>query len=185
MLLIIIAVVLVAAVLGFWFFALDHRTPQQIMETEDGRDPLKRWARTAYSIVNGKFDPGATDDGSVNSAKQALARDWSIERTSEYEAKQTELMGSPSGNVAWDQIRRIVMARMAASAGLISQEASWEAIATSQQELQKNGDSWKSIVSNYRAGLDAWSQSDSERLAMFDLYVKDVSEPLQAIVPFK
>ena len=181
----LILILLAGAAAAAWFFLLDHRTSVQIMEAEDGQDPIKRWARAAYVIVNGKFDPGSMNPGTTEAAHKALQRDWGVTDPTGVGAKLVELSQSPSGNVAWDQVRRIVLARMAASAGFIPQEASWSAIQQSKPALNSRYSGWEEVAADYRQGLAAWSQNDSERLAMFDLYAKEVGRPLWQVVSFR
>ena len=185
MALITILLVIAGCAYAAWHFLLDHRTSVQVMHAEDGGDPLKQWARAAYVIVNGKFDPGSTGKESARAASDALLRDWGITNAEEVSRKMAELAQAPSGNPSWDHVRRIVLARMAAAAGHCSQEASWASIQFSRQALLDSHSGWEELSASYRKGLAVWSKSDEERMAMFDLYVKDEGKPLWAVVPFR
>src|SRR5262245_28080458 len=96
--------VLLALVVVGYFVLFDRRSPVQVMDAEDGQDPLKRWARACYSIVNGKHDPAA--NGRAGCA-MVLGRDWNIQSREDLVSTLDELKRVPSANAAWDLVRGI------------------------------------------------------------------------------
>ena len=180
----IVVVLAVAAAAYFWFFYLDHRTPVQIMDEEDGGDPVKRWARGAYTMLNGKFDPGLEGAASADAARGALRRDWSVTDAASARQRLSELAEVPSGDAAWDHVRRIVLARMAAGAAFVPQGESWAAVAASRDALRKAYPSWEAMHAAYRDRLVGSPQGQGERVEQFDFNVQQVSRPLWTAVAY-
>lgn len=178
--------ILIAAAIGggiwFWFFYLDHRSAEEVMDAEDGKDLMKRWARVAYVGVNGKFDPAKFGQ---DTCRETLQRDWDISTTAQLQAQDQELAQTPNGNIAWDHIRRLLLGRLAVGAALADEVYFNQMASSAKQTLTSNYTSWDTMLADYRKGLAAWSNNDSERLDSWDFNVKEISKPLQAIVPFK
>ncbi len=182
MIMLIVIAIAAAAGIWFWFFYLDHRTPQQVMDAEDGTDPMKRWARVAYVGVNGKFDPARFGQ---QACRDTLKRDWDIADAARLQAQDQELAQAPSGNVAWDHIRRLLLGRLGVGAAFVD-EGYFTRVATSaKQALTSTYSSWDSMLADYREGLVAWSNGDQARLESWDFNVESVSKPLQSVVSFK
>jgi hypothetical protein len=182
---IIVLVALAAAGAYFWFFVLDHRTFAQVMEAEDGADPLKRWARGCYVLLNGKFDIGKSGNAGAKANMVSVAqRDWSVTDAAGAKKTLNELLENPNDNVAWDQVRRIVLARMAAGAGYLTQEESWAAIPASQVMIQGAYNSWDEMAKAYRKGLAAWSENNQDRLELFDMFCGE-AKSIWSMVSFR
>lgn len=179
---VVVIAVVVALLAAAWFFLLDHRSPQQVMDAEDGQDALKRWSRVAYCSVNGKFDPARHGD---SACKQVLARDWDISDKGALMSRADELASAPSGNAAWDHVRRILLGRLAVGANLIDETECKIILGSAQTALLGRYHNWDELISDYRKGLAAWSENDSDRLENYDFFAKEVAKPLSQVVPFR
>ena len=158
-------------------FVVDRRTPRQLLDQEDGQDPIKRWARGCYSMVFGKDDPAKN---ATKGCVGTLRDYWEIESTEQVRATLAELQTVPEGNVAWDLMRVIIVARFAEGAKYIAASESWAAIAAVRPRLQQAFGSWPELASAYERareaagfGTDQMKQNRSE------------AEQIWQLVPYK
>lgn len=157
---------LVLAIVLAYVFLVDHRTPEQLLDQDDGQDPVKRWARGCYSMVFGKDDPAK------NAAKGCigtLRQYWEIESTQQARQTLSELQTLPEGNVAWDLMRVIIVARFAEGAKYLEPSESWAAIAAVRPRLQQAFSSWQELAAAYQRareeagfGIEAMTQNRAE-----------------------
>ena len=138
---VLVVVVILAVVL-----MSDRRSPVQVMDAEDGADPLKRWARGCYSIVYGKSDPGRN---AKRGCLGTLAEYWEIKTPEEVQQTLTELQQLPENDPAWDLMRAIIVARFAEGAELISKEQSWATIGAVRPRLQQAYATWSELAAAY------------------------------------
>ncbi len=146
-----VGVVVLLLVLAVVFLG-DRRTAVQVMEQEDGADPLKRWARGCYSIVYGKDDPATKGK---KSCRGSLSQYWEIETPEQVRDTLRDLQGLPENNPAWDLMRAVIVARFAEGAELIGKDESWAAIAAVRPRLQESFGSWQDLASAYGRAREA------------------------------
>jgi hypothetical protein len=172
-----IVVGLVVVVALALFFLVDRRTPSQLLEQDDGQDPVKRWARGCYSMVFGKDDPAKN---AAKGCAGTLRQYWEIESTSQVRETLAELQTLPEGDVAWDLMRVIIVARFAEGAKYIEPNESWSAIAAVRPRLQQAFGSWQELAAAYQKarqaagfGIEQMTQNRSE------------AEQIWQLVPYK
>ncbi len=167
--------VLVLLVIAVYFFLYDGRTPVQMMEEEDGQDPLKRWARGCYTMVIGRHDPGT-----FKNAAWMLENSWEIKNRDEVMETLDELRAEPVEDPAWDLVRVIMVARMGAGAKYITDDECWQAIESVRGPLQQQFDSWESMATAYAKGR-AEAGFDNEQLSDN----REDAEAIWKLVPFR
>jgi hypothetical protein len=116
------------------------------MKTEDGTDPLKRWARGCYSILFGQESP---DRRGWEFCVSVINDSWEIHTGEEAFATIQRLSRVPSGEVAWDLVRLVVVARLAAGARLIPMDQAQAAVAAIQRRLQDSYRGWEEVAAAY------------------------------------
>lgn len=171
-----VGVVVLLLVLAVVFLG-DRRTPLQVMDQEDGADPLKRWARGVYSIVYGKSDPAGNGKAGC---RGSLSKFWEINTPEEVRETLVELQGLPENDPAWDLIRVVIVARFAEGAELISKDESWAAIGAVRPRLQQSFVSWQDMAAAYGRAREA-AGFDSENLKE----ARPEAEQIWRAVPFK
>jgi len=143
---------LVVVVVLAFLFLVDRRTPKQLLDQEDGPDPVKRWARGCYAMVFGKDDPAKN---ATKSCVGTLREYWEIASTAQVRETLAELQTVPEGNLAWDLMRVIIVARFAEGAKYIEPNESWAAIAAVRPRLQQAFGSWQELAAAYQRAREA------------------------------
>jgi hypothetical protein len=146
------------------------------MKTEDGADPLKRWARGCYSILFGQASP---DRRGWEFCVEVLKDSWSIHTGEEALATIGRLSKVPSGEVAWDLVRVVVVARLAAGARLLPMDQAQAAVAAIQRKLQDHYPGWEAMATAYDAMVRQKGFDDSH------LQVRPAVREIWKRVPFK
>jgi hypothetical protein len=152
------------------------RVVVQRMNDEDGNDPLKRWARGCYAILFGEASPDRRGEAWC---RERLRDDWSIETGEKALATIERLSGVPKGRVAWDLVRVVVVARLAARAGYLSMQQAQAAVGRIQRRLQDRYPDWQAMATDYDADVEARGFGDwhlQRRLAAREIW---------RVVPFK
>ena len=148
----------------------------QRMREEDGGDALKRWARGCYAILFGGASPNRR--GALW-CREGLRESWSIESGDAALATIERLSAVPTGRVAWDLVRVVAVARMAAGAGYISMEQAQAAVGRIQRQLQDAYPSWDAMASDYDAEVKARGFDDTH------LQGRPAAREIWRVVPFK
>ena len=146
------------------------------MKSEDGDDALKRWARGCYSILFGQASPDRRGSGFC---VEVLADSWNIHSGDEARATIQRLTGIPSGHVAWDLVRVVVVARLAAGAGFISMVEAQAAVGGIQRGLQDKYPNWEQMAGEYDAMVRQKGFDDSH------LEGRPAAHEVWKVVPFK
>jgi hypothetical protein len=146
------------------------------MKAEDGSDPLKRWARGCYSILFGQASPGRRGSSFCS---EVLADSWSIRSGAEAMATIQRLSLVPSGRVAWDLVRVVVVARLAAGASFISMEQAQAAVGLIQGGLQANYPGWEAMAADYDVMVREKGFDDTH------LEGRAAAREIWKVVPFK
>jgi hypothetical protein len=167
---VVLLIVVIAVLAG-------RKSPEQVMQQEDGADPIKRWARGCYSMVYGNSDPGRkAKRGCVGT----LAEYWEINTPQDVRQTLDELQQLPENDVAWDLMRAIIVARFAAGAELLSHEQSWALIGAVRPRLQQAYASWQALADAYARARQAAGFSP-DMLAD----ARPEAEKIWSAVPFK
>jgi len=148
----------------------------QRMKEEDGGDALKRWARGCYSILFGGASPSRR--GALW-CREGLRDSWEIESGEKALATIERLSGVPTGRVAWDLVRVVVVARMAAGAGYVSMEQAQAAVGRIQRRLQDSYPNWEAMATDYDAEVKARGFDDTH------LQGRPAARQIWKVVPFK
>ncbi len=156
---------------------LRRKSPEQVMQQEDGADPVKRWARGCYSMVYGNSDPGRQ---SKRSCAGTLAQYWEINTPEDVQQTLAELQQLPENDAAWDLMRAIIVARFAAGAELLSHEQSWALIGAVRPRLQQAFPSWHALADAYGRAREA-AGFGSDML----VDARPEAEKIWSAVPFK
>lgn len=118
------------------------------MQAEDGDDPLLRWARGCWAIT---FGPVGAEIRDASSCREFLRRDWEIGSSEEALATIARLSAVPTGQVAWDLVRTVLVTRLASGAGLLDMEQARAAIARVQGPLRARYSGWEEMANDYDA----------------------------------
>lgn len=121
----------------------------------DAEDPVKHWAQCAFLIVTGDCDYAYLGAGE---ARRLLQRWWSIHSCKELLATLDELGAAERGDNAWDLLRFIVVARLAAGCEYIGEEATWELIDPVLARLQRCYRSWPELAQAYVIARRQWQE---------------------------
>lgn len=148
----------------------------QYMNEEDHGDPLKRWSRGCYTILFGQASP---DHRGVEFCRSTLENSWEITEGDQALATISRLSTVPSGHVAWDLVRVVVVARLALGAGFIRSEQAQQAIAQIQPKLQQAYPDWHTMAADYDGMVKTKGIDDSY------LQGRPAAEAIWAEVPFK
>jgi len=146
------------------------------MQREDGDDPLKRWARGCYAV---NFGPASPELRGVADCRQALSDSWDINSAEEARATVAELSAVPTGRVAWDLVRLVVCARLAAGAGLISLEEAQAVVGNIQRRLQDPYAGWEEMAADFDAAARERGFGDGR------LQLRPAAREIWNVVPFK
>lgn len=117
--------------------------------------PLRRFARCAVALVTGGDDYGYFPPEQV----QAWLRDWGVTDAWTAERAVRQL---GSGDSAWELVRGIHLARMAAGAEYVTPERSWELIAPLAEKLQRTFSSWEEVAHQYVATKRVWAPAEAD-----------------------
>jgi hypothetical protein len=167
----VVLAVVIAVLMG------NRKSPEQVMQQEDGADQVKRWARGCYAMVYGNADPGRKGK---RGCLGTLSEYWEITTPEQVQETVKDLQGLPENDAAWDLMRAIIVARFAAGAELISGEQSWAVIGAVRPRLQQAFGSWQELASAYgRAREAAGFGSDMLTDA------RPEAEKIWGLVPFK
>jgi hypothetical protein len=131
------------------------RAMQKAMEEDATADPLRRWVQTAALIVMRNCDYGHL---SRSEARHMLEHWWAIHGPTELQRQLDELAESGRPDNAWDLLRFIVVARMGAGAGFLSQQESWQRIRPVAERLQRAYDDWEGLGRAYVLARRQWRQ---------------------------
>ena len=146
------------------------------MRTEDGDDALKRWARGCYSILFGQASP---DRRGPPWCIEVLADSWNIHSGDEALATIQRLSKVPTGRVAWDLVRVVVVARLAAGAGLVAMEQAQAAVGSIQRGLQAKYSGWEEMATDYDVMVREKGFGDEH------LQGRPAAREIWKVVPFK
>lgn len=130
-----------------WFFVSRRRA-------REGR--TMQWAHAAYSLWTGSEDSGQWER---SRGVQSL-KDWyGVEDTAAFWKLIKGLETGQTGNPAWDQVRALDLLRIGVAAGLITDDACWEAVRRIATSLRSKYDSWEALATAFEAGMLAWHDS--------------------------
>jgi len=118
------------------------------MQQEDGDDPLKRWARGVWAVISGPPSPQLRG---VADCQNSLKHSWEIHSGEEALGTIGRLSQVPTGQVAWDLVRTVMVARLAAGADYLSMEEAQAAVGNIQGPLQTRYADWEAMSAAYDA----------------------------------
>jgi Protein of unknown function (DUF1266) len=169
-----VGLVLVVTVIGLLRLRQVPAAVKQMKE-EDGDDPLKRWARGCYLVVYDRSPErfGASD------CQRGLASSWSIRSGEEALATIDRLSAVPTGRVAWDLVRTVMVTRLAAAAGFISPGQAQAAVGNIQRRLQEQYPGWEEVAADYDKVVREKGFSEGH------LQGRPTAREIWKVVPFK
>jgi hypothetical protein len=167
----LVVVVLVVAILR----ARQVPVPVQQMKEEDGDDPLRRWARGCYLVV---YDRSPERFGAAD-CQNGLASSWDVHSEEEALATIARLSAVPTGKVAWDLVRVVMVSRLAAAAGFISMDQAQAAVRKIQPRLQERYPGWEAMAADYDAVVREKGFGDGHREGRAN------AREIWKVVPFK
>ena len=118
--------------------------------------PLRRFARSVVALITGGEDYGylpARDNRSL------LGQSWDIHGAPGVHATLSNLTQPVADPVAaaWNLVRAIHVARMAAGAGYLDEAASWQWVAYAAAGLQARFSDWRSLADAFAQGRLSWA----------------------------
>ena len=119
----------------------------------DAEDPLRAWSQAAFKIVTGGIDYGHLGPGE---GRRMLQRWWQIHGEHEMNDALDEL--ATGTDSAWELLRFILVSRMGAAAGYLTDEESWSEIRPIAARLQGAYDSWGALAHAYLNARRQWQE---------------------------
>jgi hypothetical protein len=149
----VVGLAVVGPMLYYYFGGARQRLLEQLA---DDRDPVRRWAPGVFGIISGGADYGYRDKDDL---RVALREWWGIDDTEQFQARYIELIATrpqSKPEAAWCWVRAVNLARMAAGAQFISNDASWKLITVVLPRIQGSFAGWEDLGQSYLAARDIW-----------------------------
>ena len=122
--------------------------------------PLRRFARSAMSLITAGEDYGYLP---ARDNRQVLAEAWGVHDGEQARATMHELLARAEAadrvGVAWDLVRLIHVARMAAGAEYLTHEESWGWVGHSAAGLQRTFPGWGELGNAFAQARSSWAAS--------------------------
>ena len=121
--------------------------------------PLRRFARSAMSLITAGEDYGYLP---VRDNQRLLAEAWDVRGADQARATLHELVSPRNADpvaIAWDLVRAIHLARMAAGAEYLPQDESWGWVAHAAAGLQRTFPGWTELANAFAQGRSSWAAS--------------------------
>ena len=118
--------------------------------------PLRRFARSAMSLITAGEDYGYLP---ARENRSLLAESWDIRGAPGVQATLSSLTQPVGDDVAaaWNLVRAIHVARMAAGAGYLDETASWQWVAWAAAGLQARFRDWRPMADAFAQGRLSWA----------------------------
>jgi len=149
-----IPVAISAAFLLYYYFGGARQ--RVLSQYADENDPIRRWARGVFGLISGAGDHAYENSRAL---RLALSSWWDINNKDEFRARFAKLCAeqpSTKQEAAWCWVRAVNLARMAAGAGLVSHEVSWQLITQFLPRIQRVFSGWEDLGQNYLTASNAW-----------------------------
>lgn len=163
------------AIVLIYFLSGRHKRARAFLA--DAKDPVRRWAKGVFGIITGGTDYAYEGKWDL---RLAFQNSWEIETAEDFEEVFGELAAEAAADkerTAWQLVRAINLARMAAGAGFVDPEESWRMIGPLLPRVQKAFSGWEDLGRSYLAARDAWIREQG----LQDEPMEDVEKNLAAL----
>jgi len=176
----------IVVVLGVLF--VRNTTADDPRRDSDLSVPLRRFARSAMSLITAGEDYGYL---AARDNRRVLADAWDVHETDQARATLHALVQGTTPDpvaIAWDMVRAIHVARMAAGAGYLSQDESWAWVAHAASGLQRTFAGWTELANAFAQGRSSWAAAVGMDVTAITRDTQDnieICRPMWRMMPFQ